>query len=169
LERQGRIWERNDWRNSQTVKTVYPSSPDVDIAIFETDERIATPYLIGTTGVFDIWATSLVCRVPLRGIGYSLAWRKLAFIKRGALSAVDSTNLDAIVLYIDGFNNHGFSGGPIIRWDFNKHVYEIVGVVQGYKLEAAKAVVNGQPVDTQILVNSGILVGYSIEHAIKAI
>ena len=53
--------------------------------------------------------------------------------------------------------------------DFNKHVYEIVGVVQGYKLEAAKAVVNGQPVDTQILVNPGILVGYSIEHAVKAI
>jgi hypothetical protein len=85
------------------------------------------------------------------------------------MSAVDATNPDAIVLYIDGFNNEGFSGGPIVYWDFGKHSYRITGVVKGYKSDAAKVLVNGEPVDTQLLVNSGILVGYNIKHAIEAI
>jgi hypothetical protein len=46
------------------------------------------------------------------------------------------------VLYIDGFNNPGFSGGPIIYWDFKKHAYRILGVVSAYKEEAAKVRVN---------------------------
>ena len=85
------------------------------------------------------------------------------------MSAMDGTNKDAVVLYIDGFNNPGFSGGPIVFWSFSEHAYRIWGVVQGYKEDTAKALVNGQHVDTQLLVNSGILIGYSIEHAIQAI
>lgn len=85
------------------------------------------------------------------------------------MSAIDSRNLDAIVLYIDGFNNPGFSGGPIIYWDFSKHAYEVLGVVQGYREDTAKVMVNGVHMNTQLLVNSGILVGYSISHAMKAI
>jgi hypothetical protein len=49
------------------------------------------------------------------------------------------------------------------------HAYQILGVVKGYREDTAKVVVNGQHLDTQILVNSGILVGYSIQHAIDAI
>jgi hypothetical protein len=33
------------------------------------------------------------------------------------MSAIDARNPEAVVLYIDGFNNPGFSGGPIIYWD----------------------------------------------------
>jgi len=54
-------------------------------------------------------------------------------------------------------------------WDFSSHTFKILGVVQGYRPEAAKVKVNGQDVDTQILVNSGILIGYSIRHAVDAI
>jgi hypothetical protein len=85
------------------------------------------------------------------------------------MSAIDSTNPDAVVLYIDGFNNPGFSGGPIIFWNFTSHTYEIIGVVKGYRPDTAKMVINGAQVDTNVLVNSGILVGYSIKHAIQAI
>ena len=85
------------------------------------------------------------------------------------MSAIDATNRDAVVLYIDGFNNPGFSGGPIVYWDFEKHAYRILGVVKGYREDTAKIMVNGEHVDTNLLENSGILVGYSIQHAIQAI
>ena len=85
------------------------------------------------------------------------------------MSAIDATNQNAIVLYIDGFNNPGFSGGPIVFWSFTKHNYEIIGVVKGYREDTAKVLVNGKQIDSNILVNSGILIGYSIEHAIQAI
>lgn len=164
-----RTWQQDKWQDYHTIRTIYPSSPNVDIAIFETDEKVSTPYQIvafqSVTFGQQVWFLGF----PFRGLSTRTPTGGFAFIKRGTLSAIDSTNLDAVVLYIDGFNNPGFSGGPIICWDFSKRAYQIIGVVQGYKPEAAKAVVNGQPVDTQILVNSGILVGYSIDHAMKAI
>ena len=85
------------------------------------------------------------------------------------MSAIDSSNPDAVVLYIDGFNNPGFSGGPIIFWNFTTRTYEIIGVVKGYRNDTAKVEVNGKQLDSNILVNSGILIGYSINHALEAI
>lgn len=85
------------------------------------------------------------------------------------MSAIDARDPNATVLYIDGFNNPGFSGGPIVFWDFGSRTYQIAGVVKGYAFESAKTMVNGTAVDTPILVNSGILIGYSIHHAIQAI
>lgn len=164
-----RLWQQDHWQDYRTVRTIYPSSPDVDIAIFETNERVLTPYQVvafeSATFGQQVWFLGF----PFGGLATRSHSGGFAFIKRGTLSAIDSTNLDAVVLYIDGFNNPGFSGGPIICWNFSTHAYQVIGVVKGYKPEAAKAVVNGQPVDTQILVNSGILVAYSIDHAMKAI
>ena len=55
-----------------------------------------------------------------------------------------------MVLYIDGFNHPGLSGGPIVYWDFKKHAYRILGVVQGYRNDTAKVLVNGQQIDTNV-------------------
>lgn len=93
----------------------------------------------------------------------------IPFIKRGTISAVSSNDPNAVILYIDGFNNPGFSGGPILYWDFRKRAYRLLGVVMGYRYDAAKISVRGQPIDADVLVNSGILIGYSIKHAVQAI
>ena len=37
------------------------------------------------------------------------------FIKSEVLSAIDSRQKDAIILYVDGDNNPGFSCGPIVH------------------------------------------------------
>jgi hypothetical protein len=42
-------------------------------------------------------------------------------------------------------------------------------VVQGYKEDTAKVLLNGVHVATQLLGNSGILIGYSINHVVEAI
>ena len=76
---------------------------------------------------------------------------------------------EAVVYYIDGFNNPGFSGGPVLYWEFSSHTYKILAVVKGYRNDTAKILINGKQVETNILVNSGILVSYSIQHAIDAI
>jgi hypothetical protein len=165
-------WQEEQWKDYHTVKTIFPSSSDVDIAVFETDEKVATPYSIqptestgGVTMGQQVWFLGYPW-----GISSHFGDGRIApFIKRGTMSAIDATKPDAIVIYVDGFNNPGFSGGPIVYWDFAKRAYGILGVVKGYKEDAAKVLINGQHVDTQILVNTGILVAYSIDHAVKAI
>jgi len=159
------------WKDCHIVRTLFPPSGDADIAVLETEEKIPQPYQIsnatGSEGPLfgqQIWFLGYPW-----GIHTRLDNGELPFIKRGTMSAIDATDHNAIVLYIDGFNNPGFSGGPILYWDFNKHGYRVLGVVKGYREDTAKVLINGEHVDTRLLVNSGILVGYSIEHAIQAI
>jgi hypothetical protein len=167
------VRQNGQWVNLKTKKILYPKSDEVDIAVVKTDEDAPKRFgvaMAGKTGgvVFgqQVWFLGYPF---IEGLSSHLMGFDAPFIKRGTMSALVATNPDAIVLYIDGFNNAGFSGGPIICWDFTDRVYKIIGVVKGYKPEAAKIMVNGQPVDTNLLVNSGILVGYSIDHAIQAI
>jgi hypothetical protein len=165
------VQRSNKWFEIRTVKTLFPASKDVDIAVFETDEKVPQPFQIESGGEGVV---TMGQQIWFIGYPYGLGSRfknehEAPFIKRGTMSAIDASNPDAVVLYIDGFNNPGFSGGPIVYWDFSKHAYRILGVVQGYREDTAKVLINGQHVDTKLLVNSGILVGYSIDHAIQAI
>lgn len=170
------IWESDKWYDVQITKTIYPASADVDIAVLETQERAANPFSIapwggdgGPTFGQQVWFLGY----PFGDVALATHFHDqpftFPFIKKGTMSAVDGRREDAVVLYIDGFNNRGFSGGPIIFWDFKAHLYKILGVVKGYRNDLARVEINGQQIDTNILVNSGILIGYSIKHAIQAI
>lgn len=60
----------------------------------------------------------------------------LAFIKRGTMSASTKEG-NATVIYLDGHNNPGFSGGPVVFRDFSKsgYVLKVLGVVSGFPAE----------------------------------
>jgi hypothetical protein len=162
------------WQNLQTIKTLHPRSKDADIAVFSLDESASQSFAVkpmegasGATFGQTVWFLGY----PFGGLGSQFNnGGSIPFIKRGTMSAIDGRNPDAVVLYVDGFNNPGFSGGPIIFWNFSSHTYEIAGVVKGYRTDTAKVRINEQTeADTNLLVNSGILVGYSIKHALEAI
>jgi hypothetical protein len=42
------VWRANAWTDYRTVKTIFPSSNDVDIAVFETDEKVSRPFEVAT-------------------------------------------------------------------------------------------------------------------------
>jgi hypothetical protein len=166
------VWHSNQWEDFQIVEILFPPSESVDIAVLETDEQITRPYDITTDDTGG--GVTMGQQVWFLGYPYQIAsqWKTgqiAPFIKRGTMSAIDGRDPDAVVIYVDGFNNPGFSGGPVVYWDFTKHAYGILAVVQGYKEDTAKVLVNGQHLDTQLLVNSGILIGYSIRHANQAL
>ena len=169
------IWQSGQWKDLSIVRTTFPASADVDIAVLSTEEKVSVPFHIlvsatdeGPTMGQQVWFLGYPFADPKLTTPF-LNQQVLPFIKRGTMSAIDGSNQSAVVLYIDGFNNPGFSGGPIIYWDFKKQAYRIFGVVKGYRTETAKIAVNGKLVDSDLLVNSGILVGYSVTHAVEAI
>jgi hypothetical protein len=174
------IWRANQWLNLRTVKTIFPSSSSVDIAVLETLEKVPVPFPITAPSANES-AVTFGQRVwylgyPLNGLGFRSLSKDVTapivtvpLIKSGTLSAIDASDSDAIVLYFDGFENPGFAGGPIIDWNSDKKAYRIIGVVQGYGGENAKVMIKGQQVDASVLASSGIVIGYSIEHAIHAI
>lgn len=168
------MWNANKWEDVRTVKTLLPPVAAVDIDVFETEETISQPFSIPMTTGSE--GPTMGQQVWFLGYPFgdtALTSRRdnemLPFIKKGTMSAISGSDDGGVVMYIDGFNNPGFSGGPIVIWEFNRRAYRILGVVQGYRSESAKVMVNGQPVDTNILVNSGILIGYGVKHVIDAI
>lgn len=38
------VWRENQWKDYHTVRTLFPSSSDVDIAVFETEEKVITTW-----------------------------------------------------------------------------------------------------------------------------
>jgi hypothetical protein len=170
------VMRYDSWADYKTLRTLYPKSPAVDIAVFDTGETAATPYYVapaergggGATFGENIWFLGFPYGIgtripsPAGGVFYP-------FIKHGILSAVDSSDPDANITFIDGHNNPGFSGGPVLYVDLTDHRYKIMSVVSSYRVEATQTAVDGKLVDSPLLANSGIIQSYSIRYALDAI
>ncbi len=118
---------------------------------------------------------------PCEFLGYALAggWRAswdtgarfwMPFVKHCTVSGTDT---DSRMWILDGINNPGFSGGPVILGTGND--LKIVGVISGYYLEPTE-VIRGNasrlapdaPKDI-VNINSGFIIAYDIAHAVDAI
>ena len=118
-------------------------------------------------------------------------------VKKGTISA-QVEEKGATVILLDGYNNRGFSGGPIVYRDINqsKVVFYLAGVVSGFIPELVpvttpEKIKPGQDVsqieqwrnvklkdgqmaelkDTEQMVplNTGIVIGYHIQHAVDLV
>ena len=114
-------------------------------------------------------------------------------MKHGILSALYFSPKNYDILYIDGINNPGFSGGPIVIVDKSSRMQKIIGVVSGYRPQEdmvfrkckvastkkkdekssneEKEIEEEQLIETDMIVksNSGIVKGYSIKTALEVI
>ncbi|MBX2869793.1 MAG: serine protease [Acidiferrobacterales bacterium] len=103
------------------------------------------------------------------------------FIKRSIVSSLGGENQ---VFYLDGHNNPGFSGGPIIVGDLSKKAGKeeigVAGVVSAYKSQLLEVIdsVSQSNVSTQqkeqivtryVAENAGIIVAYRMQPMIDAI
>ena len=121
----------------------------------------------------------------------------IAFVKKGIMSA--STNeRGAITIYLDGHNNPGFSGGPIVYRDLkqSEFVYRLAGVISAFRFEISpvfeteeidkRDITPRDIADARIMeknghifrlndtnrvvkLNTGIVIGHSISHAVDLI
>lgn len=94
----------------------------------------------------------------------------MAFVKKAILSAVVQENGYTIFI-LDGNNNPGFSGGPVIYYDMWKKENCILGIISSYRIDPQEIIdKNGNVVkDVVSKGNSGIINVYSIECALELI
>lgn len=82
---------------------------------------------------------------------------------------------DEVFLLLDGFNNPGFSGGPVVAPDLfspftNVRMLKLVGVIAGYRSENMPLNVNGQTMaNASVAANTGIIFATPIEKAVDLI
>jgi hypothetical protein len=86
------VWQQYLWKDYQTVRTIFPSSGEVDIAVFETGETVSQPYKVTTGGSGGLTFGQQVWFLgyPLEGLGSRFKNATYPFIKRGTISAIDA-------------------------------------------------------------------------------
>jgi hypothetical protein len=145
---------------------------DADIAVFALEQPMTptlptVPTLDGVMFSQDVY---------FLGYPYGLAMQMApgvdtyAFVKKAILSASNHTAEGGHVLYLDGFNNPGFSGGPMVFYHQQTNEPHIGAVVSGYRIDPQQVVLGDeQELELFVRANSGIVITYSIQHALDAI
>jgi hypothetical protein len=140
----------------------------VDLAILETNERIARPYTVVkseevlTTGQ-QVWLLGgpdpilLPARMPRESwLGF-----ERPYINIGTISAISFTRSDAFEIHMNG-GHSPLSGGPIIYWSPNNRDFEVLGVTKQDQVGVGRTA-NRKPTQ-EIMIK-----GYSIDEVVDAI
>jgi prepilin-type processing-associated H-X9-DG protein len=168
-----------------TIKPIFPVNNEVDIV------ALATNRLIMPKMEFNISSENLMLGQDIYFLGFPFLDLKFSttpsdnkfalfpFIKKGIFSAAEGRN----ILYLDGHNNPGFSGGPVIFSNHFKHHLQVAGVISGYRNNDNPILVKEieNPSTSQeeqgkqkkivpyVSENTGIIVAYDIGPMIEAI
>lgn len=180
--REVELWLGGRWSKTR-ARAIYPSSAAVDIAALDVDRVLTITFpLEASSGGLTLGQQVYFLGYPY-GLGTSRSetappgFGEIPFLKSGIVSAVDDRDPEASLLYLDGQNNPGFSGGPIVFWHSTSRSFRVAGVVRGYRNEALP-VVKGKNLDDPqakayndlyTRANSGIVIGYDIRHIVDAI
>ncbi len=162
----------NEKLQDYNANIYYHENKDIDIAVMRFDkEYVGTVYDLGLSNLGELLLSQ---EMYFLGFPYCLRIKNVKenngypvpFVKKCILSGFgnDETN----TLYLDGVNNKGFSGGPVVYKMNGK--FQIAGVISGYRYNECN-IVDGSAneVDLYARENSGIIIAYPIYHAISII
>ena len=88
----------------------------------------------------------------------------IPFVKKATLSAIISDTIDGDIIYLDGHTNKGFSGGPVIFYDYKNKEVKVAGVMRGYLKDEKEIEIGDEYEVLKYNENSGIILVQSISH-----
>lgn len=170
---------------SLKIRVIFPKNEHTDIVALAANTIIAPKMEIFVSAGDIILGQDIY----FLGFPYGLSSRggdafitKLAFVKKGILSAMSTGGASDQIMYVDGHNNPGFSGGPVIFANYSKQDrLQIAGVVSGYKAQPIKVYeseVKSKETKTDqekkkfiqyVRENTGIVIAYKIGEILEAI
>ncbi len=148
--------------------TVIDTPANADIAVLAPPQQITTAFPV----IPSLGGAIMAQDVYFLGFPYGLATPmrdfNIAFIKKGIFSSIVADANGIQLIYLDGHNNPGFSGGPIAFKNSGSGEWQIGGVITGYRW-ATNGVISRTDTNAFVKENTGIVVGVSIDIAVKAI
>jgi hypothetical protein len=145
----------------------------VDVAVLTVDRQLSPTFPLEPSMVGMVWGQD----VYFLGFPYGLFGNvgsgangfPLPFIKKATLSAIGATPGGPGILFLDGHNNPGFSGGPVVYKRLTSDDWCVASVISGYRF-ANEPVYQGVS-DSGLVYreNTGIIVSHNISHAMEII
>jgi S1-C subfamily serine protease len=135
------IFHDNQWK-SVKVKPLYTEPSKVDIVVLVLPMQISPshPLELSSSGLFVSQNTYFL------GFPYGLNMEgktlnngyPLPFVKQGICSAFYFSPNKFTVIFVDGINNPGFSGGPMVYVDQTTKKLTVAAVVSAYRSQEDK-------------------------------
>ena len=163
------IWQNKVWSKVKG-KLLFHENKKVDIAVIDIDRTNLNNnhFDLGTKGMY----LSQECFFLGFPFGYKMDKQSdlnngfpLPFIKKGIISAWITDISNVFRIYLDGHNNPGFSGGPVvlINQELNsKNKMTIIGIVSAYVIDDKILPTPFGNITNRE--NSGIVVCYAFDH-----
>lgn len=156
------------------VKVFFPLPESVDIAVLAAPIQISPSHPLPAAKAGGYYLSQ---EVYFLGFPYGLSMDSknlnagfpLPFVKKGIISAFVAVDGGAELLVIDGLNNPGFSGGPVVLTDLKTGQLTVVGVVSGYRFQEDRILDGGKETTLSVRSNSGLVLAYGIKKALDVI
>jgi hypothetical protein len=159
------------WREL-AVRLVGRTEEPGDIAVLSLEVRLSADHLLPATsaGLFvgqDVFLVGFPFGLSTEA-GAVNANFPVPFVKRGILS-VFARQGDYQIHYLDGHNNPGFSGGPVVFRPQWSNEFRVSSVISGYRLDSEPVYRGDLSTDLLVRYNTGIVISFNILHAVELI
>jgi hypothetical protein len=169
------IFRHGGWQKIPSLYYYIDNNPAIDIAILDNGPTKRTE-------LFDVESSGYMLSQECYFLGFPFGLKiedktsklnngfPIPFVKKGIISSFSTGDPNEIQrIFIDGHNNPGFSGGPVVveNQSGKERKWNIIGVISSYMNESkiAKSPV-GDIINQE---NSGIIISFATNHAIKII
>ena len=170
------IFHERQWQNT-SIQVVGIGAGETDVAVLACPVRLAPPHPLEAS------SNGLIYGQPVYFLGFPFGWDgggetinrdfPIPFVKAGVVSSMAYGEPSRI--YVDGHNNKGFSGGPLVFLPNGRlgSKFRVAGVVANYPTPIVEPVVDskGDPIlgsDNQPIAyfqeNQGLVVAFEIRH-----
>ena len=165
------IFHEQKWKDIE-VTLVGHCDGEIDISVLKSNLQISHTHSFKPTLAGLLYGQD----VYFLGFPYGIAGKPgsvnrdfpIPFVKKAIASCVYVEN-EIQIIFLDGHNNPGFSGGPVIFKEHNSNDYKVCSVISGYRYDEKPVYQSGNPVPLEVRVNTGIIITYGIKHAVDLI
>lgn len=153
------LFHNNNW-NKYNTKLIGHSNKS-DISVF------AIPKFLDKSSEIEASSNEMIYSQEVFFLGYPYGLQQtlpnvnsefpIPFVKKGILSNLQIEK-DFKILFLDGINNPGFSGGPIVYHNKKMDKFYLGGIISGYRLEKRNITQKNIELDFQYSTNTGIII-----------
>jgi S1-C subfamily serine protease len=167
------LFHQNAWKKLKLELTGIAANADIAVfaPAFQVSPALNMP--VGSGGVVygqDVYFLGFPYGISPDSGAINRAF-PFPLVKKACLSAFTKDG-DANVILLDGHNNPGFSGGPVVfpqQGQPSSSRLKIMSVISGYRFAEEPAYLGGTETPISVRANTGIIISYDIQHAVDEI
>ena len=156
---------RNGTWQGVDIGEVWHSPTGADVALLSLKNQLSPAHQIVVLG--DSASYSLSQQIFFLGFPYGLHMEAglinngypVPFVKTGIVASFSLVSGGSQLIYCDGHNNPGFSGGPIVTVSA-QHLVTVIAVVSAYRHNEDPILLNGADTGLSYRANTGLVIGY---------